>query len=757
MGKRVLILFCGICGIICRFESLYGQTYNMASGTITTCSGTFYDNGGSVGSYTSNCNITETFTSSAGNCLIFTFTSFNTQTGNDILTIYDGPSTASPVIGNYSGGISPGTINSSTSSLTFKFVSNASGNKIGWSAVISCGSCGTSYFLNNNSTINTCDGLFYDSGGSGGNYGNNQNFTQTYCSGAGNCIEFTFYTFKLTAGDTLRIYDGPSTSSPLIAAYSGTIVPPAILSSTGCITFKMKTNASGVNAGWSAAISCTTCPSLPGATANYTQPIVGLGGSYVGGPMVATCSGTYTDNGGISGNYSNNVTLQVYKTFCPAAINTCLRANFYSIDLKSGDKLQVVNGPTMGSPVFPGISSLTNVNCTSYQNCLSKGYGPYLSNDQSGCITFLFNSNGAPNGTGWVATFDCVPCASGPNGIDNNDCSRVTPLCANSGFSDASTGPGISADVSDNCLVTETYSNWYSFNVVSNGILGMTIDPLSTGNTQPDDYDWALYGPNVTCATLGTPIRCSTATTQSQTNNTGNMGNTGISTANNNIWPGYSCVSNNDISEASCGNGWVNDLPVTAGQTYYLCISKWSAGGQGFNLNWTLTNGASIDCNVLPIELTSFSCQSEGNVITLNWESASEYNNDYYILEKSSDGETYEPFTTVPGKLFSNTSTQYFMVDNYPHAGNNYYQLSQVDLDGTREILRTTICNFSDHDEELLLEIFDLSGRILYTSNIKSTEFESFIHSLPLPAGIYLAAAIHHNGTADVSKFLKGN
>ena len=119
----------------------------------------------------------------------------------------------------------------------------------------------------------------------------------------------------------------------------------------------------------------------------------------------------------------------------------------------------------MGSPVFPGISSLTNVNCTSYQNCLSKGYGPYLSNDQSGCITFLFNSNGAPNGTGWVATFDCVPCASGPNGIDNNDCSRVTPLCANSGFSDASTGPGISADVSDNCLVTETYSNWYSFNV----------------------------------------------------------------------------------------------------------------------------------------------------------------------------------------------------------------------------------------------------------------------------------------------------
>src|SRR4029453_106924 len=159
----------------------------MSTGTINTCSGTFYDNGGSLGSYTSNCNLTETFTSTGGNCLTFTCTDFNTQSGNDFLTIYDGPNTSSPVIGSYSGLVAPGTVTSSTSSVTFKFVSNAAGNKSGWVATISCGSCGTSYLMNTNSTTNTCSGLFYDSGGSSGDYGNNENYTQTYCSSVGNC------------------------------------------------------------------------------------------------------------------------------------------------------------------------------------------------------------------------------------------------------------------------------------------------------------------------------------------------------------------------------------------------------------------------------------------------------------------------------------------------------------------------------------------------------------------------------------------
>ncbi|MBK9733066.1 MAG: T9SS type A sorting domain-containing protein [Chitinophagaceae bacterium] len=727
----------------------------MATGTVTTCSGTFYDNGGSAAVYPSNTNIIETFTSSTGTCLIFTFSTFLTQTGNDILTIYDGPSTSSTVIGNYSGNISPGTIIASTSSITFKFVSNATGNKAGWAATISCGSCGTLYVLNNNSTINTCDGLFYDSGGVGGTYGNLENFTQTYCSNSSNCIQFTFYSMNLSAGDTLRIYDGASVAATLIGKYSGTVLPPTLLSLSGCLTFNIKTDASGNSAGWTAAISCTSCPSLPGSPANYTQPIVGLGGSYLGGPMVATCGGTYTDNGGTAGNYANGVTLQVYKTFCPASINTCLRANFFSVDLKNGDKLEIMNGPTMESTAFSTGSPLVNTNCSTYEACMALGYGPYLSSDQSGCISFIFNSNASANGAGWVATFDCIPCASGPNGTDNNDCDLITPICTNTGFSDASTGPGVAADVSDDCLITETYSNWYTFTISASGTLGMTIDPLSTGNTVPDDYDWALYGPNVSCGSLGEPIRCSTATTQNQTNNTGSMGNTGIGTASNNLYPGYSCASTNDFNETSCGNGWVNDLAVTTGQIYYLCVSKWSAGGSGFNLNWTLTGGAGIDCTILPIELTSFECHPQGNVITIDWTTASELNNDHFLLEKSYDGEHYETLATVPGKAFSSLPSNYFMLDNHPYPGNNYYRLSQTDKNGHAQQLKTTVCDVTISDEQVLMQVMNLSGHVLYAANLKNSEVENILHDLSLPAGMYITAIIYKNGMATISKFLK--
>jgi hypothetical protein len=213
----------------------------------------------------------------------------------------------------------------------------------------------------------------------------------------------------------------------------------------------------------------------------------------------------------------------------------------------------------MESAAFGSGSLLNNTNCSSYEECLAMGYGPYLSTDQSGCITFIFNSNGAPNDSGWIATFDCVPCTYGPNGLDNSDCTYITPLCDNTGFSDASTGPGIVGDVADNCLITETFSNWYSILMSSGGTLAMTIDPILNS----DDYDWALFGPNVSCGNLGNPIRCSTATVVGSPN-----GNTGINTASNLSTNTFACGFGNagsDFNEDACGNGWVNDLNVSTG------------------------------------------------------------------------------------------------------------------------------------------------------------------------------------------------
>jgi len=115
--------------------------FNMANGTVTTCTGDFYDSGGSSGAYLDNENYTETFyPSTPGNMVRFTFNSFSTESGYDYLRIYNGTSTSAPLIGTYNGTTGPGIITASNASgaLTFNFTSDGSVTSSGWSATISC-------------------------------------------------------------------------------------------------------------------------------------------------------------------------------------------------------------------------------------------------------------------------------------------------------------------------------------------------------------------------------------------------------------------------------------------------------------------------------------------------------------------------------------------------------------------------------------------------------------------------------------------
>ena len=115
--------------------------YLMQTGTFTTCSGMFFDDGGPSGNYGNQKNYTITFTpSTPGAQMSVTFESFHLENNYDFLFIYDGPNTSSPSLGTYSGTSSPGTKTSTAEdgSLTFKFTSDYSVTYDGWSAVLSC-------------------------------------------------------------------------------------------------------------------------------------------------------------------------------------------------------------------------------------------------------------------------------------------------------------------------------------------------------------------------------------------------------------------------------------------------------------------------------------------------------------------------------------------------------------------------------------------------------------------------------------------
>ena len=113
----------------------------MTSSTLNTCS-LYYADPGGENNYNNNLNMVQTINSDIPNAIgmNITFSAFSLSAG-DTLWIHAGNSTNSPLIGTYTGTQLPGNISTPSLSVTFHFVSNNTGNSIGWLANISCEQC----------------------------------------------------------------------------------------------------------------------------------------------------------------------------------------------------------------------------------------------------------------------------------------------------------------------------------------------------------------------------------------------------------------------------------------------------------------------------------------------------------------------------------------------------------------------------------------------------------------------------------------
>lgn len=112
-------------------------------GTYNACDNIFVDSGGLEDDYENNEDYIVTICSDNPNpnfCLQLSFVQYSLS-WNDNLTVYDGPSVASPLIGTYSNGTSPGIIAASGQCLTFRFESGFWGTSTGWVATIDCVEC----------------------------------------------------------------------------------------------------------------------------------------------------------------------------------------------------------------------------------------------------------------------------------------------------------------------------------------------------------------------------------------------------------------------------------------------------------------------------------------------------------------------------------------------------------------------------------------------------------------------------------------
>jgi PKD repeat protein len=132
-----------------------------------------------------------------------------------------------------------------------------------------------------NAVETTCLSIFYDSGGPGNNYSNNENFIITFqpsLSGAKMQMEFTLFDIEQSVNcnyDFMKIYDGSSTTAPLLGTWCGTNSPGIVEAANdgGSLTVHFKSDGSMSRPGWEAIVRCLAEQIAPVAnfTVNATQ------------------------------------------------------------------------------------------------------------------------------------------------------------------------------------------------------------------------------------------------------------------------------------------------------------------------------------------------------------------------------------------------------------------------------------------------------------------------------------------------------
>ena len=144
-------------------------------------------------------------------------------------------------------------------------------------------------------------------------------------------------------------------------------------------------------------------------------------------------------------------------------------------------------------------------------------------------------------------------------------------------------------------------------------------------------------------------------------------------------------------NNAFTGSGSISGgtLDVKNGST---CGSPCPVSG-GF-ANCTSGDAFCATYGVLPIELLFFKGTKGLNKISLTWATASELNFDYFDVEKSSEGTNFYSIAKVKGNGTTNIRQDYFINDEKPLSGKNYYRLKSVDFDGYTEYFNVIRIDF---------------------------------------------------------------
>jgi hypothetical protein len=166
-----------------------------------------------------------------------------------------------------------------------------------------------------------------------------------------------------------------------------------------------------------------------------------------------------------------------------------------------------------------------------------------------------------------------------------------------------------------------------------------------------------------------------------------------------------------DNPEGDCGLGGGTKYFCSTGQC--MTFQFWATSvvnRAGWDAN---VSSVPTSCGVLPVELEFFVGTNKDGVNVISWVTATELNNDYFIVERSRGGQYWEEIGIVQGNGTVNTPSAYQFNDNSYIDGTNYYRLIQRDFNGDESA--SDIISIDTHillPEEPTV-IYTIDGRVI--------------------------------------------
>ena len=172
----------------------------------------------------------------------------------------------------------------------------------------------------------------------------------------------------------------------------------------------------------------------------------------------------------------------------------------------------------------------------------------------------------------------------------------------------------------------------------------------------------------------------------------------------------------------------------------------------------------------LPVELVAFTSQCNGNAVELNWTTASETNNDFFTVQRSEDGVSFQDIGVVAGNGSSTQMNSYSFVDHLPMTSAVYYRLKQTDYNGQFSITPLIVqeqCGtagevissfglgndivvsiYTPLESDYTVHVFDAQGKLVLVNEVSAEEGSNrYEMNDIIPAdGIYLITVTGASG-----------